>query len=56
MSTLEDQLQNMHDKLMNFVKATSELEKEFIELKNKGSTISVVDKQKSSMNIRFHQS
>lgn len=35
----------MHNKLTNLVKAASELEKEYIKLKNEGSIISEVDRQ-----------
>lgn len=46
MSALEDQLRDMHDKLMNLVKVASELEKKFIKLKNESLTISKASKQK----------
>lgn len=45
MSALETQLQNIHEKLTNFIKATSELEKDYEWLKNEKSTISEADKK-----------
>lgn len=46
MSALESQLRDMHDKMINLVRAASKLEKEFVKLKNKSPTISEADKQK----------
>lgn len=45
MSALETQLQNMHEKLTNFIKATSELEKDYEWLKNEKSTIFEADRK-----------
>lgn len=44
-SALKNQLQNMHEKLTNFIKATSELEKDYEWLKNEKSTISEAERK-----------
>lgn len=44
-SALENQLQNIHDKMMNLDRSASELEKEFVQLKE-GPPISKANKQK----------